>query len=58
MYTQKPKSRILNKQNKEGKTFNRTGGKPGHLSKDGLIYQNTLMQSDSTDQRGLIKKIR
>ncbi len=58
MYAGRPKPRSLNPTNKNIQVYNRGGGLPGHLSKKGNIWQNTLMDVDSTDQRAISKKLR
>jgi hypothetical protein len=41
-----------------GKLFNKPSKKSGHLTKNGQIYRNTLLDADWTSQTGVIRKIK
>ncbi len=53
----KPRSTI-DKTKRQSKNYNQTLKKSGKLTKDGLVYKNDLLRTDTTSQQGPIRKLK
>lgn len=51
----KPRS-LIDKASRQSKNYNQNSGKAGKLTKDGLVYKNNLLGTDTTSQNGIIRK--